>query len=58
MTTQLGTVQGLDWEKYNTSDFEYDSLSESDFGDSSEYLSDLESVLSDDLRLYDPRCVH
>ena len=53
MATQLSTVHGPHWQKNNTSDFEYDSLS--DGTDSSEYLSDFESVISDDLKLYDAK---
>jgi hypothetical protein len=56
MAAQLDTVHGSDWQKNNTSDFEYDSLSDSDAP--SEYLSDFGSITSEDLKLYDARCVH
>ena len=56
MATQLGTVHRLNWPKNNTSDFEYDLLS--DVSNSSEYLSDIETVLSDNLKLYDAKCVY
>ena len=42
--------------KNNTSDFKYNLLL--DVSDSSEYLSDIETVLSDDLKLYDAKCVY
>lgn len=56
MATQLGTIHGSDWETSNTSDFEPDALPRSPVTHS--YQTELESIISDDLKLYDARCVH
>jgi hypothetical protein len=56
MATHLGTVHGSDWETSNSSDFEPDALPRSPVTPS--YIMEHESVLSDDLKLYDARWVH
>ena len=49
---QLGLFEGHPWPNNNTSDFEYNSPPSSPT-----LSSGYESIISEDLDLYDPRCV-